>query len=170
MAQLFTNGPLSTLDTNPLSYYHLRDQPWTEQEDQQLRTEYVDQSLDIIQIADLHYKTPGQVSYRLKKLGITEKYYKDTRGYERYKDSALFREIMLAPKTRVRKEKQIENDEKQEKKGRPSKIKLIEEYLQIQQEQKEKIDELTIEIKSMKQDVKEILRLMNAVYDFEVQL
>ena len=162
----FIDGPLSILHMNPLSYYHLREQPWTDQEDQTLRIEYVDQLLDIVQIADLHYKTPGQISYRLKRLGITEHYYKEMRGYDRYKNSDLFREIMANPKVRVKTE---HTTEKQDIPKGHKKIKMIEEYLQIQQEQKEKIEELQLEMKSMKKDIKEILRLMNAVYDFEQQ-
>ena len=155
---------------NSLSYYHLREEPWTDIEDLQLRTEYVDQELDITQIADLHYKTPGQISYRLKKLGITEHYYKDTRGYNKYVSSSLYQEIKEAPKAHIQKEKK-------ERKGRKTKLNLIEEYTQFQQEQKEnqeeihlEVSQLRAEIKGLKKDVKEILRLMTAVYDFETQL
>lgn len=178
MNTLFTDGPLGTLSIqysciqntmNPLSYYHLQDQPWTELEDQQLRAEYVEQLLDIIQIANLHYKTPGQIANRLKRLGITENYYKGTRGYEQYKQSTLYREIIDRNET----EKQIKETKKREKetlqeerKSRNSKLELI-EYIQIQQEQTDKINELTDDIKHMKKDIKEILRLMNAIYDFE---
>ena len=173
MNPLCTDGPLGTLSIqdsciqntmNPLSYYHLQDQPWTELEDQQLRAEYVEQLLDIIQIANLHYKTPGQISNRLKKLGITENYYTGTCGYEQYKQSTLYREIIDKNKT----EKEIKETKKREKerKSRNSKLELI-EYIQIQQEQTDKINELTDDIKNMKKDIKEILRLMNAIYDFE---
>ena len=156
---------------NSLSYYHLREEPWTETEDLQLRSEYVDQELDITQIADLHYKTPGQISYRLKKLGITEHYYKDTRGYNKYVSSSLYQEIKEAPKARIQKA------EKKERKGRKTKSQLVEDHIQLQQEQKEnqedlhlEVSQLRAEIKGLKKDVKEILRLMNAVYDFEAQL
>lgn len=156
---------------NSLSYYRLREEPWTETEDLQLRTEYVNQELDIIQIADLHYKTPGQIAYRLKKLGITEHYYKDTRGYNKYVSSSLYQEIKEAPKARIQKA------EKKEKKGRKTKSQLVEEHIQLQQEQKEnqedlhlEVSQLRAEIKGLKKDVKEILRLMTAVYDFEAQL
>ena len=155
---------------NSLSYYHLREEPWTDTEDLQLRTEYVDQQLDITQIADLHYKTPGQISYRLKKLGITEHYYKDTRGYDKYISSALYQEIKNAPKAHIKKEKK-------ERKVRKTKSQLIKEHTQHQQDQKEnqeeiqlEVSQLRAEIKGLKKDVKEILRLMTAVYDFEVQL
>jgi hypothetical protein len=155
---------------NSLSYYHLREEPWTDTEDLQLRAEYVDQELDIVQIADLHYKTPGQISYRLKKLGITEHYYKDTRGYDKYISSALYQEIKNAPKAHIKKEKK-------ERKVRKTKSQLIKEHTQHQQDQKEnqeeiqlEVSQLRAEIKGLKKDVKEILRLMTAVYDFEVQL
>jgi hypothetical protein len=140
---------------NSLSYYHLRNEPWTDTEDLQLRAEYVDQELDIIQIADLHYKTPGQIAYRLKKLGITEHYYKGTRGYDRYASSALYQEIKNAPKAHIQKEKK-------ERKGRKNKLNPVEE-LRLE------FSKLHEEIDCLKKDVKEILRLMTAVYDFEVQ-
>ena len=155
---------------NSLSYYHLREDPWTDTEDLQLRTEYVDQELDIIQIADLHYKTPGQIAYRLKKLGITEHYYKGTRGYDRYSSSALYQEIKDAPKAHIQKEKK-------ERKGRKTKSQLVEDHIQLQQDQKEnqeeihlEVSQLRAEIKGLKKDIKEILRLMTAVYNFEAQL
>ena len=155
---------------NSLSYYHLREEPWTDTEDLELRTEYVDQELDIIQIADLHYKTPGQIAYRLKKLGITEHYYKGTRGYDRYSSSALYQEIKDAPKAHIQKEKK-------ERKGRKNKSQLVEDHIQLQQDQKEnqeeihlEVSQLRAEIKDLKKDVKEILHLMTAVYDFESHL
>ena len=143
---------------NSLSYYHLREEPWTETEDLQLRIEYVDQELDIIQIADLHYKTPGQIAYRLKKLGITEHYYKGTRGYDTYARSALYQEIKDAPKARIQKEKKETERISIKNKSTP-----IEE-LRLE------VNQLHEEIKGLKKDVKEILRLMTAVYDFEAQL
>jgi hypothetical protein len=155
---------------NSLSYYHLREEPWTDIEDLQLRTEYVDQELDIIQIADLHYKTPGQISHRLKKLSITEHYYKGTRGYNTYSSSALHQEIKDSPKAHIKKEKK-------ERKGRKTKSQLVEDDIQLQQEQKDNQEEIHIEvsqlreeIKGIKKDVKEILRMITAVYDFEAQL
>jgi len=155
---------------NSLSYYHLREEPWTDTEDLQLRTEYVDQQLDITQIADLHYKTPGQIAYRLKKLDITEHYYKGTRGYNTYSSSALYQEIKDAPKAHIQKEKK-------ERKVRKTKSQLIKEHTQHQQDQKEnqeeiqlEVSQLRAEIKGLKKDVKEILRLINAVYHFEAQL
>ena len=141
---------------NPLSYYHLREEPWTETEDVTLRSEYVDQKLDIIQIADRHYKTPGQISYRLKKLGITAHHYKETRGYDTYLQSDLYCEIKEAPK----KEKQQDLIERPK---RMSKALMIQSYTDLQLE----VNQLRSEIKGMKNDVKEILRLMTAVYDFE---
>lgn len=140
---------------NSLSYYRLRDEPWTETEDLQLRTEYIDQGLDIIQIADLHYKTPGQISYRLKKLGITDNYYKNTRGYDKYITSTLYREIRDAPKAHIQKE------EKERKRKRNKSLPMEEIRIEINQ--------LHEEINGLKKDIKEILRLMSAVYDFESQ-
>lgn len=185
MNPLFTDGPLGTLSIqdhciqntmNLLSYYHLQDQPWTELEDQQLRAEYIEQLLDIIQIANLHYKTPGQIANRLKRLGITKNYYTGTRGYEQYKQSTLYREIIdrnetdkQIKETKKREKETLQEDiitDKKERKSRNSKLELI-EYIQIQQEQTDKINELTDDVKNMKKDIKEILRLMNAIYDFE---
>jgi DNA-binding transcriptional regulator GbsR (MarR family) len=141
---------------NPLSYYHLREEPWAETEDATLRSEYVDQKLDIIQIADRHYKTPGQISYRLKKLGITDNYYKETRGYDAYLQSDLYCEIKESPK----KEKQQDPIERPK---RMSKALMMQSYTDLQLE----VNQLRSEIKGIKNDVKEILRLMTAVYDFE---
>ena len=139
---------------NPLSYYHLREEPWTETEDATLRSEYVGQKLDIIQIADRHYKTPGQILYRLKKLGITS--YKETRGYDAYLQSDLYREIKEAPK----KEKQQGSMERPK---RMTRALMMESNIDLQLE----VNQLRSEIKGIKNDVKEILRLMTAVYDFE---
>jgi hypothetical protein len=51
-----------------LAYYIRSKDAWAPQEDSELLKEYNDEKLDVIQIADIHKRTPGGIAYRLKKL------------------------------------------------------------------------------------------------------
>lgn len=131
---------------NGIEYYNRQKEDWSDNEIQQLKTEYEINEMTISQIADIHYRTPGSISYKLKKLGLISNNIL-SRGYYEYKNSDLYKKIVEANKG---------NDNFHNIK---KKIKLP----------FSEIYEMRNEILDLKKDVKEILHLMNAVYDFEKQ-
>ena len=78
---------------NPLSYYTNSKNEWNDEESNQLIKEYIHENLTIIQIGDIHKRTPGYIGYKLKKLGIITNNTM-ARGYDEYKKSALYNEIV----------------------------------------------------------------------------
>jgi hypothetical protein len=56
---------------NGLEYYNRQKEDWGDKELQDIRTEYEIQEMTISQIADIHHRTPGSISYKLKNLGLT---------------------------------------------------------------------------------------------------
>lgn len=118
--------------------------------------------MTISQIADIHHRTPGTISYKLKSLGLIN-HNVESRGYLEYKNSNLYKEIVKTNKSDKQIRKEIELKEKKE-----NKVKAKTESLSVITSCSE-ITELRNEISDLKNDVKEILRLMNAIYDFESQ-
>jgi len=165
---------------NRLSYYDRMHLPWTDAELELIRKQYTEEMMDVIQIGNIHHKTPGQVGYRLRQIGVVGKNRKDTiRGYEEYMQSDLFKESQsnsyAFKKELMEREKETKDDETREARQEKRKIRQ-KEILQTITDHNATFEELTVEVnalraevKSMKKDIKEILRLMTAVYDFENQ-
>lgn len=87
---------------NPLSYYVRQKEQWNDTELQQIRTEYEEKHLTISQLGDIHQRTPGQISYALKRINlITDN--KQARGYPEYHASELYKEIVSTPKVSSKK-------------------------------------------------------------------
>lgn len=76
----------------PLSFYTRKNEPWTEDEVENLQYEY-ESGFSVTEIADLHKRTPGVVAYKLKSLGLV-KTVTAVRGYKEYKKSDLYTEIV----------------------------------------------------------------------------
>ena len=149
---------------NRLEYYNRQKEDWSEKELQDIRTEYETKEMTISQIADLHNRTPGSISYKLKKIGLIT-HNTLSRGYLDYKNSDLYKQIVEEgdAKKKVKKEGDAEKKVKKE-----VKLKAKIEGLPVSTPFRE-ILEMRNEITDLKKDVKEILRLMNALYDFESQ-
>jgi uncharacterized 2Fe-2S/4Fe-4S cluster protein (DUF4445 family) len=142
---------------NTLDYYNRQKYAWDAKEVEDLISEYNIKQMTISQIADNHYRTPGVISYKLKNLGIiTNNTY--SRGYVEYKNSSLYKEIVETGKM-ADIEKKIKRVIKQKEKI---------ETIPINKPSNE-INEVKKEIENLKNDVKEILRLINAIYDFKIK-
>ena len=128
---------------NTLEYYNRQKDSWDKKELHDIQTEYEVKKMTISEIADIHHRTPGCISFKLKNLGLISNN-KDSRGYLDYKNSKLYKEIVKTSK---------ENDA--EKKGKKDAF--------------NEISQMRNEIAELKKDVKQMLRLMNALYDFESQ-
>jgi len=112
--------------------------------------------MTISQIADIHHRTPGSISYKLMDLGIIS-HNRLSRGHLEYKNSNLYKEIIEVSQTK-KTEKMIIKEVKQKEK-----IKSSTDSVEFKE-----ISEMRNDILILKKDVKEILRLMNALYDFEI--
>ena len=156
---------------NPLSFYDHQKEVWDDAEINRLHKEYVEAEMTISQIADIHHRTPGSIGYKIKNLGIIT-HTTQSRGYLEYKDSELYKEIDESGKgddaqkmkrSEERKQRVAETKQKTEEKAK------AQHAILLAREQAVDLDALRRDVDSMKKDVKEVLRLMNALYDFETQ-
>lgn len=89
---------------NKLEYYTRQKNDWCEDELNTLIKEYVKDKKDVNEIADIHRRTPGSISYRLKTLGIIDNHLL-ARGYDNYRNSKLYDEI-INKKSKIKEESQ----------------------------------------------------------------
>ncbi len=95
------------MSTHPISYYERSKQEWNNEERIQITTEYVNNEMNIIEIGNIHKRTPGCISYQLHKIGVLSNRL-DARGYNEYKLSPLYQDIVST--TKQRKEMQKDNN------------------------------------------------------------
>ena len=120
--------------------------PWTTEEEQQLIKEYTIDKLNLLEICEIHKRNHNGICSRLKRLNLIEEKQKIS-GYSDYLDSDLYKEFL---KNKIAK-----------------KNTYTETNINISSNSE--IAELKKEIIGLKTDVKEMLRIMNALYDFESQ-
>ncbi len=137
---------------NSVDYYNRQKETCSQEELDAIKTEYEINKLTISEIADIHRRTPGSISYKIRSLGLVTDN-KEARGYVEYRNGDLYKQIVENGKIRdfQKKEKKI----KAIKKPIPDNLQSI------------AIKEIQNEIASLKKDVKEILSLLNAIYEFE---
>jgi hypothetical protein len=136
---------------NSIEYYNRQKCSWDENEVQSLKSEYETKEMTISEIADIHHRTPGSISYKLKGMGIIT-HSTLSRGYNEYRNSELYKNI-------VEKNTIAEADE-QKKKEAKKKCTEIKTNVSSNSE----IAELKIEINSIKQDVREMLCIIQKLY------
>jgi hypothetical protein len=90
---------------NALSYYDRSKLSWDDEEVEQLRIEY-EEGKTIQEIGDIHRRTPGGISYRLKFIGCISDT-RNARGYEDYRTSSLYAEIVGTEKKPAEKKEKI---------------------------------------------------------------
>ena len=79
---------------NKPEYYIRQKDTWDDSEVRQLRVEYLQDKMSISEIGDIHQRTPGSISYKLKGLGYIETT-TSARGYSEYKASQLSLEKII---------------------------------------------------------------------------
>ena len=136
------------------AYYDCSGKPWPEEEDTQLLKEYNEDNMDIIEIGYIHRRTPGGIAYRLKRLEVVDNSI-DTRGYEEYQASNLYREIVGGAKRNKSKEKEQTNIVN---------VKKTTPTLELE------IAQLKDEMRIIKSTLSEIHSLLKAVYKFETKV
>ena len=147
---------------NRLEYYNRQKDSWDENEIQSLKSEY-EKEMTISEIADIHHRTPGSISYKLKNMKLIM-HNTQSRGYNEYRTSELYKEIVEKGKI-IDAEKKEKMKVKAEPKAKPK----AEPKAKIKVFYTSEITELKNEISSLKIDVKEMLHLIHELYDFENQ-
>ena len=133
--------------------FKLAGNPWGFEEDQRLIKEYNVDKLNLLEICKIHKRNPGGITSRLNLLNLIDRR-QNTRGYSEYLASDLYKELQAKKsdtKNKVKKENTLNT--------------IIEDLNTPLNE----VHEMRNEIADLKKDVKEILRLMNLLYDFESQ-
>jgi hypothetical protein len=82
---------------NAPEYYHRQKVVCDENELQEIKNEYETDKMTISEIADAHFRTPGSISYKLKKMGLIT-HNTLARGYQEYKQSKLYKTIVARGK------------------------------------------------------------------------
>jgi len=158
-----------------LEYYSRQKESWSEEELKQIKDEYETKELSISEIADIHRRTPGSIAFKLKNIDLIP-HYTVSRGYSEYIHSALYKEIVENGKNEYN-EKKAKKEAITAEKNVIREGKIAERPLRVRgaaateviTTQSKEIAELKNEIISLKKDVKEMLRLMNSLYEFETQ-
>src|SRR3990167_9485044 len=90
---------------NRLEYYDRQKEPWEPKEVTDLVDEYERRQMTVSQIADIHRRTPGSISSKLKNLGLVSNMF-SARGYGEYKASDLYKEVVQTNKENKARSKQ----------------------------------------------------------------
>ena len=140
---------------NSLEYYTRQKDVWANSELAEITNEYNIDQLTISEIGDIHRRTPGSISYKLKSLGIISNN-TSARGYLNYKSSDLYKEIVAKGKMFERK-KVANNEYSKETPNINITMPNMSELVDLQYD----IKKLKNNMKIMKNDITEILRIVN---------
>lgn len=135
------------IQTYSRSFYDRSKEPWDEEEIEQIKLEYNIQQLSIIEIGNIHKRTPGTISFQLKKQNILVKN-TDARGYIDYRNSDLYAEIVSENPKNAKKEKVVKNTNDVEN----AQPKLSKKQIQ---------NEILKELQEMKKCIKHIMTYLN---------
>lgn len=117
--------------------------------------------LDIMEISEIHNRAPGGIISRL----VKQQYIKtrvSARGYMKYKNSDLYKEIVANGENKRKLAKEAAADKKKEVARNSNKLNNG-EYFDLQQD----MMEMKNEIADLKKNIKELVEMMKAVYEFE---
>ena len=82
---------------NEPEYYNRQKAVWDENELQTIRNQYENDKMNISEIADAHFRTPGSIAYKLKNMKLIT-HNTLARGYLEYKQSKLYKTIVARGK------------------------------------------------------------------------
>jgi len=94
---------------NTLEYYNRQKKSWNHNEVQEICNEYQSLKMNVLEIGDLHRRTPGSICYKLKSVGLIENI-ELARGYQDYRISALYAEIVGNNKKQPKKTSQAQTE------------------------------------------------------------
>jgi leucyl aminopeptidase len=167
---------------NTLAYYDHRNVKFSDTEISDLISLY-QAGKTVAELSDQYKRTPGQIIHWLKKRGgmNTATFWEEM---DIYRGSPLFREVVETGEENREKKKEEKKQREKEKEEAEETMSLAERRKEKPKEKKRQVvqqvitqethtlliqenQQLKTEIAELKRDVKEILRLMNALYDFE---
>ena len=150
---------------NTLEYYNRSKEPWLPDEAAEVKRRYNDESKNILEIANIHRRTPGCIAWKLNSMAVVP-HNRLARGYQAYTMSALYKEIV--------QDARKNDDSKKLKKEERNKVKVDTAVKIIENASLSEINSLKGEIHNiksdiaeMKRDIKELLECMKAIYEFE---
>jgi len=82
---------------NEPEYYNRQKAVWDENELKDIMDEYENKKMNISEIADTHFRTPGSIAYKLKNMKLIT-HNTLARGYQEYKESKLYKTIVARGK------------------------------------------------------------------------
>ena len=138
-------------------------EPWSIEEDLQLSKLYNDDMLDVMEISKIHNRAPGGIISRLSKHNhIANR--TSARGYMKYKDSDMYKEIVSNNKDK--KKPEVADKPKKNKIAQMDNVFISinkNDYVEL----KDSVKTMNNEIKELKTTIKELVEMMKAVYEFE---
>lgn len=134
---------------NKLEYYNRQKEDWNATEIDEIRNQYESMGMTISEIADIHRRTPGSISYKLKNIGLIT-HNTHARGYLDYKNSDLYKEI-------------VENGNQ---KPNVKQIKKERAYEKLVIEHNQKEEELSAKIKFYKENTEQLFRIYSLETEF----
>jgi hypothetical protein len=152
---------------NKLEYYTRQKDSWADSELQNLKKEYEISEMTISEIADIHKRTPGSIGYKLKALNIINSN-RDARGYDEYRNSELYNEIVHNGKlydSEKKKDKKQINIDTNEIQIERSTIRERRNYMINNYEND--VKEIKKDIKELKKVVLQLTEMLKAIYEFE---
>jgi hypothetical protein len=138
-------------------------EPWSIEEDLQLSKLYNDDMLDVMEISKIHNRAPGGIISRLSKHNYIANRTL-ARGYMKYKDSDMYKEIVS--KNKEKKKTEVADKPKKNKIAQMDNVFISinkNDYVEL----KDSVKTMNNEIKELKTTIKELVEMMKAVYEFE---
>ena len=154
---------------NTVEYYTRQKEEWMEGEVEQLKNEYLNKKLTIMEIGILHRRTPGAIGYKLQSTKIIPTN-RDARGYDDYTKSELYQSIVNTSKTNKSEKTQakgkvkLKNDETTTQESNTT-IRQTRNNMAINYA--DDIKCIKNEIKSIKESINELTGMLKAIYEFE---
>ena len=156
---------LSSFQMNPLSHYNRSKEPWLPDEAAEVKRRYNDESKNILEIADIHQRTPGCIAYKLQSMAVIP-HNRLARGYQAYTISPLYNEVVQGYRIQKEERQKIKKERDTVKVDKAAKIIENASLYEINS-LKGEIHNIKSDIAEMKRDIKELLECMKAVYEFE---
>uniref|UniRef100_A0A6C0ANF0 Uncharacterized protein n=1 Tax=viral metagenome TaxID=1070528 RepID=A0A6C0ANF0_9ZZZZ len=144
--------------------------PWSQEELNQLLQE-IKEKKSIVDIATLHKRTQGGINSRLRETAAILHLNENKTIQECIEITGLDKSDIIDAISRreyniIMKAKKVETKEKLKEQVLNKHVNITSER-NIISKHVDPLHELRLEVNELKKDVKEILRLMNALYDFE---
>lgn len=151
--ELVVANTLSESSSSNLNEYTNIGNPWTSQETIQLRKEYSEDQLSLLEISKIHKRLPMGIMSRLRQMNLVENQ-RTVRGYTEYKLSNIYKDVQKEKKDKVLEDKKRETNI----------VNVIDKPVELE------VRELKEELRAMKASLSEMHEMLKAIYKFETQV